>query len=650
METTTMLLSLYLVILCFVPTARVHGLGLGIDFDSTCACAKTFDEMKSKLGSSEMIPVCSGYTIDWNNGLVEDVSGIYVPRNTARFFSANCDGDEVPSAEPAVFYGENLFLTWTGQHLTFSNVKFLQSGAGGTFLKAKGIGTTVDVLGCAFEGSDAGRAIRNDYATVSVSSCSFHNHTFIPQGGAIYNNAGNMTIKNSTFSSNRAHVTSGIGATGGAIHNSAGHMLIKDSFFEDNTCTDGGAIYNDDGVIDIESSNFTGNAAGYSGGAIHNKDGAMAIESSTFTGNKGREESGGAIFLIGSTTPEFGFNTIYPFGNNTIKNTMFDSNTADVWGGAIYLKESKLEVSGSTFKANVAPSDGGGIFVLDSTLVVSDNDFFENKAAAIYLSNNALCKMQENRFTDNKSGGETIHVTKFSTSKVECPESNSFIPSQDELDLPASCDGTLSLTGAPTDAPTASPASTSSSLCNTIIENDTSLSEDVVCDCDANSGPLITLGKFSITLDMNGHTIGCMASSTKKATCISVDYFGSTVENGTVANCNVGIRLKGSIHTVTDVSVLSSEVGMVVKSFNSFLLHNTIDASEDASTGGIKIAANGAVIQGNTIPVADGYGINVLSGVGSTKILDNHITVSGEGVCFLDPGTSSKMEGNICND
>jgi len=649
-----------------------------------CACSKTVADILAQLGYSEMIPVCSGETIDWVSG-----SALYVPPYRAyRFFSADCGGNEIESLEPAVFRGQNFFYTSkvSDEHhdITFSNVKFLQTGPG-TSLRTEGTGT-LDVLGCSFEGSDGGRAIRSDKnATVYISGCSFHGHATDDNGsdhnGAAIKNYGHVTIMGSMFSNNEA------GDSGGAIFNS-GNMTINNSTFSSNKASHGGgAICNDFG-------------------------GTLAIQqSSTFTGNQA--DYGGAV--DGS----------HRMASTTVENTTFVGNTAVENGGAIRSYESYLEVTGSTFEANVALGSGGGALGPSNTFVVlSGNHFVGNKgkgAGAVYLEA-ATCEMQGNRFTNNTSGSSGDEKTKHlgvhwvwvTCPGFVCAEGNTFIPTQDSgvEGVPSECDidstesptespepsvsavptpvqtgaptalptaaptqaptavptavPTASPTEGPTDAPTgaptapptegptasptSSPTPTRPSLCNTIIENDTSLSEDVVCDCDANSGPLITLTKWSM-LDMNGHTVKCTDSSnTKTGACIRLNNKRGTVKNGTVANCNIGIKLQGSTHTVTNVSVLASKVGMVVRSINSLVLHNTIDASEDASTGGIKIAATGALIQGNTIPVADGYGINVLSGVGSTKILDNHITVSGEGVCFLDPGTSSKMEGNICND
>ena len=87
-------------------------------------------------------------------------------------------------------------------------------------------------------------------------------------GGAIYNDSGDLSIDDSSFANN---TTTG---NGGAINNNWSNKVdIKNTSFDDNIAngiySHGGALYNYYGTVGIENSTFDGNSASY-GGAISN--------------------------------------------------------------------------------------------------------------------------------------------------------------------------------------------------------------------------------------------------------------------------------------------------------------------------------------------------------------------------------------------
>eukprot|EP00542_Grammatophora_oceanica_P000033 CAMPEP_0194066772 /NCGR_PEP_ID=MMETSP0009_2-20130614/86202_1 /TAXON_ID=210454 /ORGANISM="Grammatophora oceanica, Strain CCMP 410" /LENGTH=491 /DNA_ID=CAMNT_0038719757 /DNA_START=262 /DNA_END=1737 /DNA_ORIENTATION=+ len=219
---------------------------------------------------------------------------------------------------------------------------------------------------------------------------------------------------------------------------------------------------------------------------------------------------------------------------------------------------------------------------------------------------------------------------------------------------------TASPTAPPTGTPTATPTATptpvppSHSLCHTQVRTDTTLSEDVKCNCGIESSPLLKLFK-GITLDMNGHTVKCMDGTNKTDACIRLFGKGSTAKNGKVANCDVGIRFNGrGSHTVEEVTILTSTVGMLVQSGNNWVYNNTI---VDASEGGIEIESKGSgvFVESNYVRVAQGYGIELLEdGITKADIVDNTI-VTPEEVCIFDRGLATKnhtdiyIGNNTCN-
>lgn len=257
---------------------------------------------------------------------------------------------------------------------------------------------TLTVNNCIFNNNSArvGGAIYNSPdSTLNVNSSIFTANTG-KLGGAIYNH-GSSTVKDSTFTKNTAQrggaifnlnydlllnvdnciFTDNDAASnfGGAIYNNAGNVTVKDSTFTDNSALNkGGSVYNE-GLFNVISCKFTGNTADY-GGAIYNWD-TLNIKGSTFTGN-GASASGGAIYnikgVLNATNSTFMQNNatqggaIYNNGTSTFTSCIFNNNTVsaigDAIGGAIN-NIGTLAVINCTFNNNSASGNynamGGAI-------------------------------------------------------------------------------------------------------------------------------------------------------------------------------------------------------------------------------------------------------------------------------------------------
>ena len=241
----------------------------------------------------------------------------------------------------------------TGNSATGKN----NASMGGAILNAGNL--TVNGSEFNYNSAYFGGAIYNE-GNLTVTSSNFTGNTGM--GGALFNGYdGTSTVTGSNFTSNTATIAKGA-SVGGAILNS-GTLTVTSSNFTGNTATNGGAIGNH-GNTTIISSTFTGNkvtslditVANY-GGAIYN-EGKLSVSGSTFTGNMA--VSTNAMNLA------YGGGAISNFGESTIKNSKFSSNSAD-FGGAVS-NMGKLSVSGSTFTGNRAVStilsyafDGGAI-------------------------------------------------------------------------------------------------------------------------------------------------------------------------------------------------------------------------------------------------------------------------------------------------
>lgn len=142
----------------------------------------------------------------------------------------------------------------------------------------------------------------------------------------------------------------------------ASNVTLKNICFKDGFCEySGGAIYNK-GDLTIVNCRFTGNCCEDFGGAVYTSSG-LTITSSVFSKNKA--DYGGAVYVSSDSTLK-------------VEDTVFDSNTSEFEGGAIYNK-SRLRIYGSLFRSN-ASFKGGAIYNGD-IMNVRDCEFEKNIAS-----------------------------------------------------------------------------------------------------------------------------------------------------------------------------------------------------------------------------------------------------------------------------
>ncbi|GAA5818000.1 MAG: Pseudogene of conserved hypothetical protein [Methanobrevibacter sp. CfCl-M3] len=233
---------------------------------------------------------------------------------------------------------------------------------------------------------------------VTVNNTVLSGNVAIGDGGAINNN-GLLTVERSSFNNNKANVY-GLTDGGGAIRNNNNANIIASQFINNslirhdyatNHCWGGGAItVSKDANINISDSNFINNDMAIS---VHN-DGHADIKNSCFTKNNGR-----ALTLI-------------TFSNVSVVNSIFESNTASDYGGAIS-NNGILLVDGCKFLDNsvMGLNYGGGAIAnwnWFGNCIVKNSVFTSNKAVqggAIYNDKNTPLTLINNVFTPPVSKG-----------------------------------------------------------------------------------------------------------------------------------------------------------------------------------------------------------------------------------------------------
>ena len=235
-------------------------------------------------------------------------------------------------------------------------------------------------------------------------------------GGAIETYGGTLSAQDSFFTGNSAN---GTGAAGGAMALMFSNNTITGGTFSANKAYFGGAIQQNGGAMTVTGAIFAGNSTegdptdtyAPGGGAVEIHNGATAsISGSTFSANSSR--SGGAIYndtyntakstatvdgcVFDANTADYQGGAIYNFAALTVTNSVFTGNTVTdpnpysytSFGGAVAnTKNGTMTITGGTFSANSAVQGGAIATFIDygssdtANLTVTDSAFSGNTTA-----------------------------------------------------------------------------------------------------------------------------------------------------------------------------------------------------------------------------------------------------------------------------
>ncbi len=278
-------------------------------------------------------------------GLGVDIGAVeFRPENlTVTTLNDEFDGDLTPGD---VSLREAIFFTNAGGTINFDDN--LAGGAialtSGELAIAKNL--TIQGLGAnnlTISGNNVSRVFNiddgdlNTSINVTIDGLTITNGTTTGDGGAIFNSE-NLTVNNSTITTNTANF-------GGGIFN-IGNATVSNSTIDSNTANShGGGILNR-GNLTVDRSTIFANLALSEGGGINNDGGTLTVTNSTINSNVGQTYSGGIDNDRGTAT---------------IINSTISDNFAENFGGiAAYL--ANTTVINSTITANVGNGDGNGLF------------------------------------------------------------------------------------------------------------------------------------------------------------------------------------------------------------------------------------------------------------------------------------------------
>ena len=224
------------------------------------------------------------------------------------------------------------------------------------------------------------------------SSTFTENEAWRSSGGVLSADDVRIEISSSAFISNRA------GFNGGVIDTYYGHLSIASSLFENNTAADsGGAI--DCGIcfLVVDDTLISHNVAGQSGGGIFAGAAGkrMRLSNCTISHNTAGQRddadyAGGGVFA--KTTA-------------TISHCHIMHNTSDIGGGLVIVGDA--DVTNSVIAKNSAVKNAGGIYLGygEVTLThVSIMDNFATQGGGVYKDANATHNLRNTIIANNKGG------------------------------------------------------------------------------------------------------------------------------------------------------------------------------------------------------------------------------------------------------
>ena len=201
---------------------------------------------------------------------------------------------------------------------------------------------------------------------LSISGVTVSGAKFNSNGGA-FNNAGVLTVSNSTLSGNSAPT-----GVGGGIYN-RNTLTLTNSTLSSNTAQTGGGIFNGSGIATVSNSTLSGNSAptGGGGGIFNSSAGTVNISYSTLSANSANNGGG-----------------IYNRNTLTLTNSTISGNSAGS-GGGIYNNGGNFALTNSTLSGNTAQR-GGGIYNNDSGNLNIANTIIANSTGGDYVGDGTV--------------------------------------------------------------------------------------------------------------------------------------------------------------------------------------------------------------------------------------------------------------------
>ena len=234
--------------------------------------------------------------------------------------------------------------------------------------------------------SDGG-GMYNDNGNPTLNNCTFsENLASWHGGGGMYNNHANPSLTNCTFSRNEAYTGSG-----GGLYNSASNPILTNCMFRSNFgWNGGGGMCNDCSSPTLTNCTFRRNWVEFNGGGMSNYDSTPKLTNCTFTANDSSDGDGAGMFNDSSspllTKCTFSSNLSFWYGagihnchesSPILTNCTFSGNLGWIGGGMLN-SDSNATLTNCIFSTNMADLSGGGIENWGSSITLTNCAFTSN--------------------------------------------------------------------------------------------------------------------------------------------------------------------------------------------------------------------------------------------------------------------------------
>lgn len=177
----------------------------------------------------------------------------------------------------------------------------------------------------------------------------------------------------------------------------------------------GGSIYLANGSLNINNTRFVNSSSANYGGIISAVNSILSVNNSLFNCGLSLNDLGGGIYGVNSnltinhsnfTNCNSTFGTISVLeGTLNLYDSLFENNTAEFEGGAVFARYSPINIVNSRFNKNTA-INGGALYVDNgTTCIIKDSLFQDNTASniggAIFSNENPVFIDSNNRFVNN---------------------------------------------------------------------------------------------------------------------------------------------------------------------------------------------------------------------------------------------------------
>ena len=246
-------------------------------------------------------------------------------------------------------------------------------------------------------------------------------------GGGLFNNGGNLYVKDSLVNGNFA---SGASGSGGGVFSTDGLLRVIDSTISNNAAARaGGGVEIIDGTARFEGSNLSMNDVGVTftaapgnGGALHvtGMETIVIFDSTAITGNSANQgggvwnQTGSLMFFENGTRVEDNTATleltsvgggVYNKGYMRAVDSIFANNESSFRGGGIFFTPTATgQLSNNGINGNDSGNEGGGLFNLGSVFV-QGNNFSDNvvsiNGGGVFTADDATTTLDNNTFSGN---------------------------------------------------------------------------------------------------------------------------------------------------------------------------------------------------------------------------------------------------------